>query len=120
MTPSPHLYCTTTLNYGNSGNRGGGDGDARTVQVAIENARETSDLLAFDRCGFELIEHRSAVCDWCDSMHVADVHMGEIKDLAYEYSGCDHALVYPPLVRSPKSARAIADYARSGSSIMGR
>ena len=107
MTPSSHLYCTTTLNYGN----GGGDGDARAVQVAIENARETNDLLEFDRCGFELIEHRSAVSDWCDSMHVADIHMSEIKDLAYEYSGCDHALVYPPLVRSPKSAREIADYA---------
>lgn len=105
MQPSSHPYCTTTLNYGI-------DGDAvRAVPVTIGNAREAGDTLAYERCGFALLEHRSAVSDWSDPMHVADIHMGEIKELAYEYTGCDHALVYPPLVRSPQSARDIADYA---------
>ncbi len=104
MNPNMHAYCTTTLNYGNGDER-------QPVAVTIGNAREAIKTLPFDSCGFTLLEHRSEVNDWQDEMHVADVHMAEIKQLACEYSGCDHALVYPPIVRSPQSARAKADYA---------
>lgn len=104
MNPSAHPYCTTTLNYAN--------GDAsQPVAVTIGDAREAIKTLQYESCGFTLLEHRSEVNDWQDAMHVADVHMAEIKQFALEHTGCDHALVYPPLVRSPRTAREIADYA---------
>ena len=101
-------YCTTTLYYGQED---GNADDVQPVTVAIGNARETSDTLEYESCGFTLLEHRSEVDDWRDAMHVADVHMAEIKELARQQTGCDHALVYPPIVRSPQTAREIADYA---------
>ncbi len=103
MNPSTHPYCTTTLKYG--------DGDTQPVAVTIGNAREAIEALQYESCGFTLLEHHSEVDDWQDPMQVADIHMAEIKQLAIEYTGCDHALVYPPLVRSPRTARDIADYA---------
>ena len=101
-------YCTTTLYYGNEDGR---EDDLQPVEVTIRNARETSNGLKYDSCGFTLLEHRSEVGDWRDTMQVADIHMAEIKELAQQQTGCDHALVYPPLVRSPETARATADYA---------
>lgn len=98
-----HPYCTTTLNYG------GGEA-VQPVPVTIGNARQ-AEFLDYDQCGFTLLGHRSEVTDWQDGAHVADVHMAEIKALAFDFSGCDHALVYPPIVRSPESARQIADFA---------
>lgn len=96
-------YCETSLNYG--------DGDsARTVQVTIRNARTTPDL-EFEECGFSRLDHVSEVHDWSDAAHLADVHMAEVRELAQGFLGCDHALAYPPIVRSPASARAVADYA---------
>ena len=103
MGPQSHPYCTTTLNYGSE--------DSQPVRVTIGNARKALDALEFESCGFTLLQHESEVDDWHDAMHVADVHMAEIKQLALDHSGCDHALVYPAIVRSPQTARAIADYA---------
>ncbi len=96
-------YCETTLNYG--------DGDtARTVRVTVRDARTTPEL-DFEHCGFSRLDHLSAVEDWTDPGHLADVHMAEMRELAQAYLGCDHALAYPPIVRSPASAREVTDYA---------
>lgn len=98
-----NLYCETSLNYG--------DGDwARSAPVTVRNARTTPGL-EFEQCGFTRLDHVSAVADWRDAAHLADVHMAEARELAKAFLGCDHALAYPPIVRSPASAREVADYA---------
>jgi len=94
-------YCTTTLNYGT----GGG---LQPVTVAIRNGRDGTP--AWESCGFERLSHRSAVTDWRDPGHLADVHMAEVRELAQALTGCDHALAYPPLIRSPGSARRSVDF----------
>ncbi len=104
MNASAPPYCRATLNYGN-------EEGPQSVAVTIGDAREAIKTLQYESCGFTLLEHRSQVNDWQDAMHVADVHMAEIKQLALDHTGCDHALVYPPLVRSPQTAHEIADYA---------
>ena len=93
MNASAPPYCRATLNYGN-------EEGPQSVAVTIGDGREAIKTLQYESCGFTLLEHRSQVNDWQDAMHVADVHMAEIKQLALDHTGCDHALVYPPLVRS--------------------
>ncbi len=98
------VYCETTLNYSDA------DG-AAIVPVAIHNGRDQLADRDFDECGFTLLQHQSAVRDWCDHDHVADVHRPEIEVLANQFLGCDTALVYQPLIRSPAAAMDQADYA---------
>lgn len=65
----------------------------------------------FEEFGFERLDHASAVADWRDEDEVNRVHAPEIDDLARAFSGCDVAVVYPTLVRSPEVAKTTPDYA---------
>lgn len=97
-------YCETTLNYAT--------GDASVpVDVVIHDGRSAIAELDYEQCGFTLLKHQSHVHDWRDEAHLKAVHVPEIADLARSFSGCDAALVYPPLVRSPETAASHADYA---------
>ncbi len=102
--PESTCYCTTSLNYaGLTGNE--------PTSVNIANGRFELDALDFEHCGFTLMEHNSRVTDWRDEKLVNEVHVPEIEKLAKEFTGCDHAIVYPPLIRSPAAAMEITDYA---------
>ncbi len=81
------------------------------VRVAISDGRACLASLEYERCGFTLLEHRSAVTDWRDEAELEAVHVPEIAELAQDFSGCDRTVVYPPLIRSPQTARTHEDYA---------
>ena len=104
MNQRAPAYCEATLNYSQGM-------DHRPVTVTIRDGRAALAELPFVRSGFTLLEHHSAVADWGDEAHLLEVHVPEIEALALEYSGCERAIVYPPLVRSPSTARQTEDYA---------
>jgi len=97
-------YCETTLNYA----RGQ---ELSPVPVVINDGRDPGCHLNFEDCGFTLLEHHSEVTDWRNEVHLTSVHVPEISRLAAEFSGCDKVVVYPPLVRSPVTAKTHEDYA---------
>ncbi len=74
-------FCRTTLNYASS-----------NVEVEIRDGR-AADLPGWQECGFELVQHRSAVEDWTDDDEIARVHYAEIEQVARHLTGCDFALV---------------------------
>ncbi len=95
-------FCQATLNYAS---RGGalvsGDG---AVDVEIRDGR-AADLPGWRECGFELLEHTSAVQDWTDDVEIAEVHYGEIETLAREVAGSDAALVSDHVKRSADASK---------------
>ena len=97
-------YCTASLNYA-------GLTDHEPVTVTILDGRRALDTLDFERCGFTLLQHCSKVTEWRNEQLVNDIHGPEIELLAKEFTGCDHAIAYPALIRSPATAKEIADYA---------
>lgn len=90
-------FCRSSLNYVR------GDGPA-PLEVEIRDGRR-ADLPGWQECGFELIEHRSAVEDWDDEEHVAAVHHPEVEELARQMTGLDVALVSGHIRRNPDEAR---------------
>ncbi|MEM8768020.1 MAG: CmcJ/NvfI family oxidoreductase [Pseudomonadota bacterium] len=96
-------YCEASLNYSD-------ETGYRPTTVEILDGR-TSDVPTYERCGFQLLDHRSSVRDWRDEQELTGVHGPEVETLAQEQLGCDTAIAYPPLVRSPQTAKSSADYA---------
>jgi hypothetical protein len=74
------------------------------VEVEIRNGR-TADLPGWRECGFELVQHPSAVKDWTDDDEIASLHYGEIEEVARRLTGCDYALVSDHVKRSAEEAR---------------
>jgi hypothetical protein len=98
------LYCRTELNFA-------AEDQAVPVAVDIRDGRQALAELDYERCGFTLLNHGSAVSDWRSEDELLRVHIAEIAQLAREFSGCDKAVVYQPLIRSPETAVSHADYA---------
>ena len=80
-------YCNTHLNYvrGN---------DYEPVETTIYDARASQQALDFDECGFILINHRSKVTDWNDTIQLNTFHCSEMADVAREFTGCRNAVAY--------------------------
>jgi hypothetical protein len=95
-------YCETTLNYA------AGE-DRVALPVSIRNGREAN--LDYEKCGFTLLEHESAVSNWRDEDEVSHVHRPEAEQVARDFLGCAHAMAYTPIIRSPETALTHADYA---------
>lgn len=98
------IYCETTLNYA----RGE---EQLAVPVRINNARDADEELCFEDAGFTLLHHESAIQDWHDKQALNEIHRGEAASLALDFIGCDQAIAYEPLVRSPQAASEMADHA---------
>jgi len=98
-----HEYCSATLNY---------IGGAQTVsiEVPINNARMKADL-SWQKHGFQLLRHDSAVTDWDNRAGVTSVHYDEIATLAKSLTGCDAALVAGHISRNPEQVGVHEDYA---------
>ena len=94
------MFCRAEVHYANR------DGVliGPPVAVAVEDARTTA-LPGWRACGFELVEHPSAVADWSDDDEIARVHYGEAEELARRLTGCDVALVSDHVRRSAEAAR---------------
>lgn len=76
----------------------------------VRDAREAEGL-RFEDCGFTRLDSRSAVTDWTDSEQVDAIHGPEYREQALAFTGADHALVYPCIIRSPRMAEVVEDYA---------
>lgn len=98
------IYCRTTLNFAD---------DAQPVPVAVDirDGRQALGDLDYESCGFTLLNHSSAVDDWRSEDELIRVHVPEIEALALAFSGCDKAVVFQPLIRSPQTAASHEDYA---------
>lgn len=94
-------FCRATLNYVDPEGLGSG---GRAVEVDIKDGRAT-DLPGWCECGFELVQHRSAVTDWTDDTEIATVHYAEAEDVARRVTGCDVALVSDHVKRNAESAK---------------
>jgi hypothetical protein len=81
-----------------------------TREVEIRDGRVAA-LPGWQECGFELVEHRSAVTDWSDDEEITAVHHAEVEALAEAMTGCDHALVAGHIKRGPDQARQHQDLA---------
>lgn len=101
------VYCRTTLNYAVSM----ADGETQAVEVALNDGRADEEARDFDACGFTLLNHPSTVTDWTDEQELNSVHRDEIETIVIDQIGCDAALIFPAIVRSPRTAKTEADYA---------
>lgn len=97
------IYCDATFHYA---------GEAELVPVVqpVRDAREAQSL-RFEDCGFTRLDSPSSVTDWTDSEQVDAIHGAEYREQALAFTGADHALVYPCIIRSPRMAEVVADYA---------
>lgn len=102
---APRRVCRATMNYSS----GRGDGRPVTVEVDLLDGRQHAP--EYDEAGFARIDHRSAVRDWRSAEEIDRVHAPEIREFVQAFSGCDRAIVYPAIVRSPVTAASEADYA---------
>ena len=75
------------------------------------DGRAATDDLEFETCGFELVEHRSAVTDWRDHAEVDRSPPARGGDARHaRLTGCDVAISYPPIHRSREEAQKTPDY----------
>ena len=99
-------YCHAVLNY--ALDAVGAEGTA-PVEVPIFDARGCE--LPFEDCGFRLLDHALPPVTASEASELSAGHAAAVQALARELSGCDRTLLYPPIVRSPKMAEKVADYA---------
>ena len=93
-------YTRTQMHYADS-----------EVTVSVANAREATELVDWQTNGFSCMLHESSVTDWSDEDHLKQIHVPEIAQLAKALSGCDTVIAYPPLLRNPRIAMEIEDFA---------
>ena len=99
------VFCRATLNFAARGAELMG----QPAEVEILDGR-AADLPGWEECGFELVEHASAVADWGDD-EVTAVHHREMEELARRMTGCDVALVSGHINRGPEQAKRHQDLA---------
>ena len=93
-------FCRTTLNYA----PGGAGGGRRPSKIDVLDGR-VADLPGWEDCGFELVQHPSAVSEWGDDAQVAALHYPEVEELARKMTRSDYALVSSHIKRSPDTAK---------------
>lgn len=93
-------YCRARINY--AARSGGGEAVEPTT-VAILDGRRAK-LPGWQTCGFELMQHASALGRWDDDAAIERTHYPEISALAQSLTGCDHALVSGHIKRDPEQA----------------
>jgi hypothetical protein len=98
-------FCRASLNYVSF------DGPMVVTREAEIRDGRVAALPGWQACGFELVDHPSAVRDWSDDEQVVAVHHAEVEALAVAMTGCDHALVAGHIKRGPDQARQHQDLA---------
>lgn len=99
------IFCRTTLHHAS----GRAVAPLRPVEVPIRDAR-AADLPGWQECGFQRVDHRSAVGGW-DGDAIRARHYAEMEQLARALSGCDHALVSNHIIRGPLGGAQHSDLA---------
>ncbi len=103
---SDDLFCRATLNFAARVESPVGE----SIEFDILDGRRAA-LPGWDVCGFELVDHRSAVGRWDDDDEIVAVHHAEMERLARDMTGCDVALVSNHIKRSPEHAQRHEDLA---------
>jgi hypothetical protein len=103
---SDDVFCRAMLNFAARD----GSPMGESVEVAVLDARRAA-LPGWEVCGFERVDHRSAVRRWGDDEEIAAVHHAEMEQLARTMTGCDVALVSNHIKRGPEHARQHEDLA---------
>ena len=94
-------FCRAEMGYvGPSGLQGG----LQAVDVEIRDGR-AAQLPGWRTCGFERVDHPTAVTDWNDDVEIAEVLYPEAEALARSMTGLEHALVADHVKRSAEEAR---------------
>lgn len=93
------VYCEATFNYMGTG----------PLVMPVLDGRRTHPT--FDLEGFELIVHRSGVSDWEDQQEIDTAYAREVAELARSSTGCDATVVYPAILRNPRTAVETPDFA---------
>ncbi len=88
-------YCEADIQYMNA-----------PLRTKVRNARNEN--FSWQKNGFELIRHETAVTDWDNDM---ERYSREIRELALNLSGADHIMWFPSLERSPRAREVSEDYA---------
>lgn len=96
------VFCSTTLHYLTA--IGPAGPTEHPTEVEIHDGRR-SPLPGWTECGFERMDHRSAVTDWSDDGQITAIHYAELEKLARDLTGADVALVAGHIRRSPDAAR---------------
>lgn len=94
-------FCRTSMHYLSAVGEGPA---ALPAEIEVLDGR-VADLPGWERCGFELVQHTSAVTDWSDDAQITGVHYEELEKLARELTGADLALVASHIKRSPEDAK---------------
>ena len=95
------IFCRAEMGY--VGPKGLRDG-LLPVEVEIRDGRRT-DMPDWRTCGFERVDHATAVQDWTDDVEIAEVHYPEAEALARSTTGMAHALVADHVKRSGEETR---------------
>jgi hypothetical protein len=67
-------------------------GTYRSYTVPIHNGRPIADRFLFDRNGFALVDHRSAVRDFTDREEMGRVYVPEVAEFVKSYTGADRVV----------------------------
>lgn len=102
------LWCRTVLNYAAEDGHGSLAGAPREVEIHDGRGR---DVPGWATCGFERVDHHSAVAEWGDDAEIAEVHYPEAEALARSLTGCQAALVSDHVRRTAEAARGSRDQA---------
>ena len=95
-------FCRATLNFVPGAPAPGAARPQREVEILDGRLAE---LPGWQECGFQLVQHASAVADWDDEAQLSTTHHPEMEELAREMTGADVALVSGHIKRSPDTAQ---------------
>ena len=84
--------------------RDGFAGGPRPLEVDIRDGR-AAELPGWRECGFQRLDHPSAMQDWTDDVEIATVHYPEAEALARSLTRFEHALVADHVKRSAQEAK---------------
>jgi hypothetical protein len=68
-------------------------------EVAIRNFRDHLGEATLSTTGFELVEHKTSVSDFCSAEQVARAYIPEIRELIGSLTGARKVVVTPPVLR---------------------
>jgi hypothetical protein len=120
-SPVRDIVCTTNFVAPSRGNRmfvatdqASSEVTYRTHEVAAIDARPLAHGLGFDRSGFELLPHRTAVTDFTDGGQLERIYRGEMERLITQATGADKVIGFHMQLRDsgPDAADGVRRPAR--------
>ncbi len=86
------------------------DGDLESHAETLYDGRAALPSLEFATTGFTLQRNQVKHPSWTDPNWINGSHREDIRQLAIQFSHCDEAIVYPGIIRGPKTLVAHDDH----------